>query len=125
METAEFLSEKGCRVTVVEMLEKLAGDMEGTTRALLLERLPNSKIAVMLSTKVEQVRDREVLVRSAGGERWLEAQTIVLALGSRANNEIVRILEERVPQLFIIGDCLEPRRAKEAIHEGFLAARQV
>jgi 2,4-dienoyl-CoA reductase-like NADH-dependent reductase (Old Yellow Enzyme family)/NADPH-dependent 2,4-dienoyl-CoA reductase/sulfur reductase-like enzyme len=125
METAEFLSQKGCRVTVVEMLEKLAGDMEGTTRALLLERLPNSKISVMLSTKVEQVRDRKVLVSSAGRERWLEAQTIVLALGSRANNEIVRVLAERVPQLFVIGDCVEPRRAKEAIHEGFSAALQI
>lgn len=125
METAEFLSEKGCRVTVVEMLEKLAGDMEGTTRALLLERLPNSKISVMLSTKVEQVRDREVLVRRAGGERWLEAETIVLALGSRPNNDLLQGLEKNVIQLLSIGDCLEPRRAKEAIHEGFAAALQV
>jgi len=122
METAEFLSQKGCRVTVVEMLEKLASDMEGTTRALLLERLPTLKISMMLSTKVEKVQTGKVLISNEEGERWLGVQTIVLALGSRPNNEIIQNLKRKIPQLFSIGDCLEPRRAKEAIHEGFWAA---
>jgi pyruvate/2-oxoglutarate dehydrogenase complex dihydrolipoamide dehydrogenase (E3) component len=47
IETAEFLSERGCQVTVVTSREgpgQLATDMEGTTRAFLLERLPALKI---------------------------------------------------------------------------------
>ncbi|MBM4329616.1 MAG: FAD-dependent oxidoreductase [Deltaproteobacteria bacterium] len=125
VETAEFLSQKGCRVTVVEMLEKLAADMEETTRALFLERLPNLNISVMLSTKVEQVQDGRAFVNKEGRELWLEAETIVLALGSRANQYLLRTLEGKVPQLISIGDCLEPRRAKEAIHEGFLATLRI
>jgi pyruvate/2-oxoglutarate dehydrogenase complex dihydrolipoamide dehydrogenase (E3) component len=76
METAEFLSANGCRVTVVEMLPKPAADMEGTTRALLLERLPASGIGVKLSTKVEQVRDGRVWVESKEGKVCLEADTL-------------------------------------------------
>jgi pyruvate/2-oxoglutarate dehydrogenase complex dihydrolipoamide dehydrogenase (E3) component len=125
METAEFLSTKGCRVTVVEMLEKVASDMEGTTRALLLERLPSLSLSVRLSTKAEEIRDGRVLARSQGREQWLDAETIVLALGSRANREILQTLEGKVPILMPIGDCLEPRRAKEAIHEGFAAAMRI
>ena len=125
METAEFLSTKGCRVTVVEMLEKVAADMEGTTRALLLERLPSLSLSVRLSTKAEEIRDGRVLVRSQGREQWLDAETIVLAVGSRANREILQTLEGKVPILMPIGDCLEPRRAKEAIHEGFAAAMRI
>jgi 2,4-dienoyl-CoA reductase-like NADH-dependent reductase (Old Yellow Enzyme family)/thioredoxin reductase len=122
METAEFLSSKGCRVTVVEMLPKPAADMEGTTRALLLERLPASGIEVKLSTKVEQVRGGLVWVEGEGGKVCLEAETIVLALGAQANKEIRQALEGKVSPLLPVGDCLEPRRAREAIHEGFAAA---
>lgn len=125
METAEFLSQKGCRVIVVEMTERLAADMEGTTRALLLERIALQKISSLLLTEVKDIRDGKVLVSHDGNERWLEAGTIILALGSRANNEILQALEGKVPQILPIGDCVEPRKAKEAIHEGFAAALQV
>lgn len=125
METAEFLSQKGCRVIVVEMTERLAADMEGTTRALLLERIALQKISSLLSTEVKDIRDGKVLVSHDGNERWLEAGTIILALGSRANNEILQALEGKVPQILPIGDCVKPRKAKEAIHEGFAAALQV
>jgi 2,4-dienoyl-CoA reductase (NADPH2) len=66
-----------------------------------------------------------VRVRNEGGEVWLEAQTIVLALGSRANNEMFENLKGKFSRLFPVGDCLEPRRAKEAIHEGFTTALRV
>jgi pyruvate/2-oxoglutarate dehydrogenase complex dihydrolipoamide dehydrogenase (E3) component len=125
LETAEFLSSNGCRVTVVEMLPKPAADMEGTSRALLLERLPASGICLKLSTKVEQVRDGRVWVESEEGKGCLEAETIVLALGAHPNKEILQALKGKVSQLFAVGDCLEPRRAREAIHEGFAAAMKV
>jgi 2,4-dienoyl-CoA reductase-like NADH-dependent reductase (Old Yellow Enzyme family)/thioredoxin reductase len=125
METAEFLSANGCRVTVVEMLPKPAADMEGTTRALLLERLPASGIGVKLSTKVEQVRDGRVWVESEEGKVCLEAETVVLALGAQPNGEILQALKGKVSPLFPVGDCLEPRKAREAIHEGFLTALQI
>ena len=125
LETAEFLSSNGCRVTVVEMLPKPAADMEGTTRALLLERLPASGIRLKLSTKVKQIRDGRVWVGSEGGEVCLEAETIVLALGAHPNGEILQALEGKVPQILAPGDCLEPRGAREAIHEGFAAAMKV
>lgn len=125
METAEFLSSKGCRVTVVEMLPKLAADMEGTTRALLLERLPTSGISVRVSTKAEQVQGGQVWVESGEGKETLQGNTIVLALGSHSSREIWPALEGEAFGSHPIGDSLEPRRAKEAIHEGFFAALKI
>ena len=55
----------------------------------------------------------------------LRLKNRILALGSRANNEILQALEGKVPQILPIGDWVEPRKAKEAIHEGFAAALQV
>jgi len=125
METAEFLSQKGCRVTVVEMLDRSASDMEGTTRALLLKRISRQEIAVCLSTRVEKTNPGRVLVKNTAGEKWLEAETIILALGSEANQKMLKELKGKVGQLIAVGDCLEPRKAKEAIHEGFWAGLQL
>jgi pyruvate/2-oxoglutarate dehydrogenase complex dihydrolipoamide dehydrogenase (E3) component len=125
LETAEFLSSNGCRVTVVEMLPKPAADMEGTTRALLLERLPASGICLKLSTKVQQVRDGRGWVETEEGKDCLEAETIVLALGAHPNKEILQALDGKVSPLLAAGDCLEPRRAREAIHEGFAAGMRI
>lgn len=128
IETAEFLSEKGCQVTVItsrEGPEKLAPDMEGTTRALLLERLPASKISLMFSAKVVEVCEGQVLVSQEGKEQWLKTEAIILAQGSRANQDLLPALGGKVPQILSIGDCREPRSAKEAIHEGFTAALQI
>jgi len=80
---------------------------------------------VKLSTKVEQVRDGRVWVKGEGGKVCLEAETIVLALGAHANKEILQGLEGKVSPLLPVGDCLEPRRAGEAIHEGFAAAMKI
>jgi pyruvate/2-oxoglutarate dehydrogenase complex dihydrolipoamide dehydrogenase (E3) component len=125
IETAEYLYKKGCRVTVVEMLNELAIDMEGTTRALALKRLEESTISVLTSTKAEKVQNGRVLVSKDAEGQWLEAGTIVLALGSRPNQELAKSLEDRVAEIYAVGDCVTPRKAKEAIHEGFEAALRI
>jgi 2,4-dienoyl-CoA reductase-like NADH-dependent reductase (Old Yellow Enzyme family)/thioredoxin reductase len=128
IETAEFLSEKGCQVTVItsrEGTEKLATDMEGTTRALLLERLSASEISFVFAAKVVEVGKGRILVSQGEKRQWLEAETIISAQGSQSNQDLLRALEGKIPQILSIGDCVEPRSAKEAIHEGFWAGLQV
>jgi 2,4-dienoyl-CoA reductase-like NADH-dependent reductase (Old Yellow Enzyme family)/thioredoxin reductase len=124
-ETAEFLVEKGYQVTIVEMLDVLAKDMEGTTRLLLLQRLSDAKVSILLSTKVKEIRRGEVFISHKGEERWLKAETIVLALGAKPNREVFKGIEGKFPEIISIGDCVEARKAKEAIHEGFYAGLRI
>ena len=125
VETAEFLRERECQVTVIEMLDTLAPDMEATTRELLLGRMASQGISMMVSAKVERVQEGRVLVDCRGEEKWLEAETIVLALGSQPERGPLKDLEGKVSSVVAVGDCVEPRRAREAIHEGFLAGLRV
>jgi thioredoxin reductase len=100
---------------------ELTTDMEGTTRAILLKRIEASTISVMLATKVEEIHEGCVLVNKGGQKEWLEGEIIVLAMGSIANDKLLLYLGGKVPRLFSIGDCVTPRRIKEAIHEGLWA----
>ena len=128
IETAEFLCEKGHKVTVVTSrsgMESLATDMEGTTRALLLERLPTMNIRFVFSAKVLEVCGNQVHFTQDGQEQRLNVDTLIIAQGVESDRELFPALKEGGPELIVIGDCVEPRSAKEAIHEGFHAALKI
>ena len=55
---------------------------------------------------------------------FFEADTVVLAVGAKANTEFAKQSETKVP-LHFIGDCVEPRRIVNAIEEGFKTACQI
>ena len=57
--------------------------------------------------------------------RTLKADTIVLAVGLKSNNSLVKLLRNSVPEVYPIGDCVEPRRIINAIWEGYRTARLI
>ena len=50
---------------------------------------------------------------------------MVLAVGAKAENRLVKELEGTVPELYSIGDCVEPRSALEALNEGAEGAHRI
>jgi len=50
---------------------------------------------------------------------------IVLAIGLKPNNELLGALNEKVPEVYSIGDCSEPRKVINAIWEGYRIARLI
>lgn len=126
-EVADFLTERGKKVYLIEMLEDLAMDMSPRPRWLLLKRLSDSrKVEVFVKTKVKGIKRHTIVVEKDGEEMELgKVDEIVLAIGYQSNDAIFRSLEGKVPELFAIGDCVKPRKAFEAIHEGFEVALKI
>ena len=120
-EVAEFLVQKGKRVHIVEMLDDVAVDMSARPRWLLLRRLRESgKVEIFIKTKVKRVEGQRVFAEKEGGEIELgKMDAIVLAIGYKANETLYNSLKGKVPEIYAIGDCVRPRKAFEAIHEGF------
>jgi hypothetical protein len=59
----------------------------------------------------------------SGAEGALEADTVVLAFGGKANDGLFHDLDGRVAELRVVGDAYAPRRIHDAILEGTRAAR--
>ncbi len=51
--------------------------------------------------------------------------TVVLATGPKANDELYFALKGEVANLHRIGDCVAPRKLDHAIYEGYLAGREL
>ena len=124
-EAAEFLADLGKKVTIVEMLPKIGSDYGATYRHVVLRRLREIGIKMETNVMVEEITDRGVKAKRDGLAKFFPGDTVVLAVGFKPIKGLGEKLSGKVPAPYSIGDCVEPRRIKEAIEEGFRLAREI
>jgi len=125
-ETALYLAQQAKKVTIIEILDKVMSDMLWINAMDLRELLDGVNVKVETSCNVEEITDKGlVMTDQQGNKRALEADTIIIAIGLEPNRELVEPLQGKVPELHVIGDCVESRRVINAIWEGFRTARLI
>ncbi len=128
-EVAEFIAEQGNIVSVIKMRPggAMAEDCEPTNRRGLLDALQECRVNMLSGYRVEGLSaDGIKLVhRDTGEQRMLEAELVVLALGSKPERSLVDDLKKIGVDFFPIGDCQQPRNIRQAIYEGALIGRQL
>jgi 2,4-dienoyl-CoA reductase (NADPH2) len=124
-ETAEFLHAKGKQVTILEMLPRIGDDIGVTNRFAIMGRLREAGIKMLANTKAARITEKGVEATRDGVTEFFEGDTVVLATGLKAKNELAKKLEHKVGLLYSIGDCAEPHRIVEAIENGFRIAAQI
>ncbi|MHB1190547.1 MAG: FAD-dependent oxidoreductase, partial [Armatimonadota bacterium] len=120
-QTAEYLAVRGHDVTIVEMLGDIAVDAPGAERELLLGRLHDLGVKIITNTKILSIEQGRVGVDGPDGMGYIPAETVVLCLGSRPNDDLADRLAETIDTVVVVGDALEPRKVTEAVAEGAVA----
>lgn len=127
-ETALYLAQKGKQVTIVEILDGVARDMVWGNALDLIKLLDDHKVKILTNSHVQRITEEGIeLINGHGEESALEADIIVLAVGMKSfNNGIsVETLEKMVPEVYSIGDCVQPGRVLKAFWEGYRIARLI
>jgi 2,4-dienoyl-CoA reductase-like NADH-dependent reductase (Old Yellow Enzyme family)/NADPH-dependent 2,4-dienoyl-CoA reductase/sulfur reductase-like enzyme len=126
-ETAEFLAGRENSVTIIEMLPAIAADMELLHKKVLVDSLKEEKVVFLTERRLIHVTDKVIVVENCKTREreTIEADVLVLALGMQSRSTLATALEDQVSELYVIGDCVEPRRFMEAVYEGSLSGRQV
>ena len=119
LEVADLLASQGKRVTVVEMLPEVGMDMDILAKSMLLGRLKRQNVAIHTRTKVTGLTKHEVLTQQDDNVNSFPIETVIMAVGVRANRELAGVLEYSGLEIHVIGDAFQPRKALEAIREGF------
>jgi len=126
LETASYLAAKGRNVKVVEMKGHFAPNMGRIARFALRRHLDKDNVELIKNCVVEEIGDEIIKVKKNERQELLYGiNTIVLAVGSKSNDEIAQNIKEEVKRVFVIGDAAEPTGAMEAVFEGWEAARQI
>ncbi|SHF93053.1 2,4-dienoyl-CoA reductase [Caldanaerobius fijiensis DSM 17918] len=122
-ETAEFLADQGKQVTLIEMLDDIAVDVGSLTRGLLLNRMVEKKITMLTKSKVREILTNGVIIEKEDRtEEITGIDTVVIAVGSRPKNELLKSIEGEGIPVYAIGDCIKARKIIDAVHEAFRIA---
>ena len=127
-EIAEYLAEKGKKVSVVEILEQIASDAQSDARKLLAQRLQEKKVSIYIRSRVQKIEGEKITLMSREGKSFeLQADVVVVATGSIPNPISLKGIEKLkpYPEIYLIGDCRQAGKIMQAIHDGNRVGRHI
>ncbi len=124
VELGETLAAHGKKVTIVERSGRIGSDIGITHRWVFLNSLRNAGAELITSATVKEITTKGVVIDTGGVSRHIDADTIVPVSVSE-NKDLAQQVQDRVPTLFLVGDCNEPAKLMEAITAGFLAGQTI
>ena len=125
-EVAYHLAEAGSQVVVIEQLLKIGGDLESITRRMLIGKLKELGVRIYPGHRLSRIESDGVIVSGPDGdEKRIEAQRVVIAIGTRSEDAIHKEVKALGFETHIIGDCLDPRTAKAALLDGARLGRSI
>jgi 2,4-dienoyl-CoA reductase (NADPH2) len=126
-ELAEFLVKRGRRVTIVDTAAVPGDGMINHLRLQLFWWFRKKGVTLISGVKeYVGVTDKGLRVLTAEGYiRTIEADSIVPAVPMKPDNALFESLQGKVPELYAIGDCHEPKLIVDAIGDGFRVGRAI
>ena len=126
-ETAVELCRNGHEVTILEAAKGFARDAHRmASLGLLAESRRHKSLKLYDQQTVSAITEQGVETVSAEGVRTVHpADTVVYAVGMRAQNQLPLEIYDAAPYVVSVGDCVRPRRTMEAIREGYFAAMNI
>ena len=132
LETADYLSEKGKRVTIVYRRgqEFLGRDMEFVYRLKFIPSLLSKKnVEVVLNSQLIEINESGVIVANETGKKRNEvADTVILAIGIVPNKTLEEELRDKTSaEVYSIGDCCgyRPGTIANAIYSATCIAHEI
>lgn len=124
LETAHTLTEKGCKVTVVEMAKELAPGTWMQHKDDVLPHLEKADTKFMLNEKLCEIGNGFIITENVKNKQTtkVDADYVVLALGSRPDNSLVGELKSQGFNPLVIGDCEKIGRIADATKAAYKAA---
>ena len=119
-ETALDPAEKGHEVTLVEMLPQIMNGVATTDFLAYSERIEKTNMQRLIA-----VKDHGVTVQGPHDFEKLDADTVVLAIGLRAKQELYHELKERGKEVYLVGDAVKAGKIFDAFHTAYRTALKI
>jgi 2,4-dienoyl-CoA reductase (NADPH2) len=107
-ELAEFLVKRGRKVTIVEASDTLGEGVPERKVHSLFRWLHKKGVIMLAGVQYEEITDNGLIISTKEGRKTLKADTIIPAVPLIPNTELLKNLERKVPEVYAVGDCIEP-----------------
>ncbi len=124
-ECAVHLAQEGKTVHLVEMRDTLAPDCNIRHRPILMQKI-DELVTVHLGHAGLRVTEEGLVCKAPNGaEALIPGETVICAVGQRANRTDVDALRYAAPFVREVGDCIRPANITKAMYEGYHAGLDV
>jgi 2,4-dienoyl-CoA reductase (NADPH2) len=121
----KLLHSAGRKITVIDILERMAGNVGVSTRWSLIKNLRLMGVILRPKTKLIEITNDAVIVDTERGRESIPSDTVIIAVGSQSVDGLAREVKQGRTEVIIIGDAKEPRKITDAVKEGFDAALKI
>jgi 2,4-dienoyl-CoA reductase-like NADH-dependent reductase (Old Yellow Enzyme family)/thioredoxin reductase len=123
LETADLLTARGCRVTILEMGDSVAPGMARNNRSEVLARLERGQARILTGARVESVGNGRLCVDQRGAPIEIDpGDVVIVAIGPEPNRDVVPEIEAAGVPYVLVGDCNQPGDFLTAIRDASMAA---
>ena len=124
-ECAVHLGQEGHEVHLVEMRDVLAPDCNIRNRPILMRKVDQYATTHLCCTGKRITPEGLWCVNADGREELIRANTVICAVGQRANRTEAESLHTAAPFVREVGDCVRPANITKAMYEAYHAALDV
>ena len=126
IEIAEFLVKRRREVTIVDTAEKPGEGMLDLHFGKVMGWFAKKDVNIFNGVKDLEITDKGVIFfTKEGTQQSIKAATVITTSPLKANTGLLKALTGKVPVVYTIGDCKEPRMIVDAIADGWHIARNI
>ncbi len=121
---AEFLVKRNRKVTIVDSDESLGEGLVPERKNRLFWWFRKKGVPTYSGVTYNEISDGGLKITTKESRKMtIAADTIIPATPLLANTDLVENIKEKVAEVYVIGDCKEPRLIPDAIADGWRVAR--
>ena len=124
-ETADYLSERGRKVLLVEILPEIAAETDADTKAYFGMKFKQNNVQVYTGTELILIAGKTATVRQGQEEIAVNVDVLIFAVGAKPDNRLQEELVSSGRPVVKVGDCIQPRNILESVREGFEAGNKI
>ena len=123
-EVAEHFALMGNEVTLVEMMDKLAPEVDPDNLVTVIRNLKKTHADIITKTKVTALaKDHVTALNTETGEKLeIPADLVILSLGNCSENKLFEELSSVYERIYMVGDAKKVGRVANAVHTAYQTA---
>ena len=82
-------------------------------------------VKIITGATATEIVPEGIRIVKEGSQDLLPADSVIMATGSRPENGLLNVIKGLAPEVYVIGDAVEPQNALEAIKDGFLTGLKI
>ena len=128
VQLAEFLSQRGRDVTIVDEGESdtLGLNLPEYVKERVILYNQSHGVKTLMGVKYHEITDKGMTITTSYGiKKTIEADSIILAIPSATNTSLMESLKGKAAEVYAVGDCNNPGVIVDAIESGNLTARKI